>query len=103
MTMMMGLITAVIAFVLLWLPFYSMSKKTTIYIASLVYCIYWICVIGARCFPGVTTSDPQPDGKTSFESGGFNQVDMWKIVLLVLILSAALEIYRIKKLKQAGT
>ena len=103
MTMMMGLITSLITLAILWLSFFDMSKKTTIYIASLVYSIYWVCMIGASYFPGVTTGDPRPDGKPSFESGSFNQVDMSKIVLLVLILSAALEIYRIKRLKQAGT
>ena len=94
MTMALGAVSALMALSILWLPVFALDAKDRITLGAAISSIYWICMVVASFFPGVSLGDPGPDGTIPFANGGMNQVDMSLMVLAVTLCIVLVERYR---------
>ena len=97
MTMALGVVSALMALGVLWLPVFALNAKDRITLGAAISSIYWLCMVAASFFPGVSLGDPLPDGTIPFANGGFNQIDMSLAVLVMTLTIVAVERYRITR------
>lgn len=97
MTMALGVVSSLLALGVLWLPVLSLNARDRITLGAAISSIYWICMVAASFFPGVSLGDPLPDGTVPFANGGLTQVHMSLGVLVATLCIVAVERYRIAR------